>query len=36
VVATTFAEAQVIPEPSTWAMLVLGGLAFGWTLRRRA
>jgi hypothetical protein len=36
VVATTFNEAQVIPEPSTWAMLMLGGLAFGWALRRQA
>jgi hypothetical protein len=31
----SFSLRPVVPEPSTWGLLALGGLAVGWALRRR-
>ena len=31
----SFSLRPVVPEPSTWALLALGGAAIGWALRRR-
>ena len=34
-IVSTIDLAAGVPEPSTWAMMILGFLGFGWTAYRR-